>query len=174
MTVDARTYELTQAGEQALVTVIPLGVGIGGLGRRYRVTLGDEVVEVEANRPTEDVLSLLVDGMSFEAGLVGDDEGWQVEIMGTRHDVGVIDPRRKALKMSDDAGGGVIKSQMPGRIVRILVEVGATVAKGEPLLVVEAMKMENELRAPRDGVIKYIAVAPDDLVETGALLVELE
>ena len=63
---------------------------------------------------------------------------------------------------------------MPGRIVRLLVDEGAAVSKGEPLLVVEAMKMENEIKAPRDGMVKRFAVSAGDLVDAKAVLVELE
>jgi biotin carboxyl carrier protein len=174
MSMESRTYELNLGDGEILVTVTQLGVGIGGLGQRYRVEMGGESLDVEGSWPTADVLSLLVDGLSFEAGLVADDDGWQVEVMGTHHAVAVIDPRRKALKMSESSGGGVVKTLMPGRIVRILVEEGAEVAKGDALLVVEAMKMENEMRAPRDGVVKGIRVAVDDLVEAGSVLVELK
>jgi pyruvate carboxylase subunit B len=86
----------------------------------------------------------------------------------------VVDPRRKALRTAAGAGAGVVKTQMPGRIVRLLLAEGDTVAKGEPMLVVEAMKMENEIKAPRDGVIKRFAVAAGDIVEAKAVLVELE
>jgi biotin carboxyl carrier protein len=63
---------------------------------------------------------------------------------------------------------------MPGLIVRINVTVGATVAPGQGLVVMEAMKMENELRAASTGVVKSIRVAPGTAVERGATLVELE
>jgi pyruvate carboxylase subunit B len=63
---------------------------------------------------------------------------------------------------------------MPGLIVRVHVEVGATVQPGQGLVVMEAMKMENELRAVAGGVVKAVRVAPGTAVERGATLVELE
>ena len=71
------------------------------------------------------------------------------------------------------AGGGVV-SALPGRVVRVLVEPGARVRRGDVLLVVEAMKMEHELRAPADGEVLSIACSPGDAVEEGVTLVELE
>ena len=65
-------------------------------------------------------------------------------------------------------------SPMPGRVVRVLVAVGDRVTARQGVVVVEAMKMENELRTPRDGVVKEIAVAPGAAVETGAVLVVIE
>jgi biotin carboxyl carrier protein len=63
-----------------------------------------------------------------------------------------------------------VKSQMPGKIVRVLVSVGSEVKKGQSLLVMEAMKMENEIKCPQDGVIKEVKVSEGQAVETGAEL----
>jgi biotin carboxyl carrier protein len=70
--------------------------------------------------------------------------------------------------------GSKIKSQMPGKIVRILIKAGDTVKKGDRLLVMEAMKMENEIKSPQDGVIKELKVTEGQAVETGAELVKFE
>ena len=66
--------------------------------------------------------------------------------------------------------GVKIKSQMPGKIVRILVKVGDAVIRGQSLLVMEAMKMENEIKSPQDGIIKEIKVKESQAIETGAEL----
>lgn len=67
-----------------------------------------------------------------------------------------------------------IKAPMPGRVVRVLVGVGDRVIARQAVVVVEAMKMENELRTPRDGVVKEVSVVPGAAVETGAVLVVIE
>ena len=67
----------------------------------------------------------------------------------------------------------MVKAAMPGRVIRVFVEAGDVVQKGTPLLVVEAMKMENEIKAPRDGTVKRLGVGTGDLIEARALLVEL-
>jgi biotin carboxyl carrier protein len=73
-----------------------------------------------------------------------------------------------------DAGGPkAIKSSMPGKVVRILVEKGQKVEKGQPLLILEAMKMENEIRSHAAGVVQDIAVAVGAKVEAGALLIKI-
>lgn len=72
------------------------------------------------------------------------------------------------------AGGGRVKASMPGRVVRVACKPGDTVADGAVVAVLEAMKMENDVRAVGGGVVKTVAVQPGDNVETGALLVELE
>jgi biotin carboxyl carrier protein len=66
--------------------------------------------------------------------------------------------------------GARLKSQMPGKIVRILVGAAETVKKGQPLLVMEAMKMENEIKSPQDGIVREIRVTEGQAVETGAEL----
>jgi pyruvate carboxylase subunit B len=63
---------------------------------------------------------------------------------------------------------------MPGKIVRLIAGRGAAVKAGECLLVMEAMKMENEIRAPRDGVVRDVLVTEGQAVETGALLILVE
>ena len=68
--------------------------------------------------------------------------------------------------------GARVKSQMPGKIVRILARPGEEVKKGQSVLVMEAMKMENEIKSPQDGVIKEIKVIEGQAVETGAELVQ--
>lgn len=68
----------------------------------------------------------------------------------------------------------VIKAPMPGLILEISVEVGQTVKEKDPLLILEAMKMENSFQSPRDGVIKSIAVSKGDAVDKGQLLIEFE
>jgi biotin carboxyl carrier protein len=77
---------------------------------------------------------------------------------------------------SVDTGGGplLVRAPMPGRIVKVLVTVGEPVAPRQGLIVVEAMKMENELRAPRAGIVTEIRVAPGAPVEAHAVLVVIE
>ncbi|WP_297465930.1 acetyl-CoA carboxylase biotin carboxyl carrier protein subunit [Thermococcus sp.] len=71
------------------------------------------------------------------------------------------------------AGEGIVTAPMPGKIIRILVKEGQEVKTGQGLLVLEAMKMENEIPAPKDGVVKKILVKEGDTVDTGQPLVEL-
>ena len=70
-------------------------------------------------------------------------------------------------------GGGTVKAPMPGLVVKMLVEPGAAVAAGQGLVVLEAMKMENEIKASAAGVIESVAVKPGQAVEKGAALVVL-
>lgn len=85
----------------------------------------------------------------------------------------VLDPRRASLEMTD-SGENQLTTSMPGVVVRVLVGVGDTVKAGQVLLVVEAMKMENELKAPCDGRVEAIPVSDGDAVAAGALLVSID
>lgn len=120
------------------------------------------------------VLSLVVEGRSVDAALVRRDDGWDVDLFGTTHSCQVVDPRRKALRLANAAHQGMLSTAMPGRVVAVLVEVGDTVAKGQPVVVVEAMKMENELKAPADGQVMEIFVDAEQALDAGAKLLRIE
>ncbi|HSE30184.1 MAG TPA: acetyl-CoA carboxylase biotin carboxyl carrier protein subunit [Pyrinomonadaceae bacterium] len=102
---------------------------------------------------------------------------FDVAIRGKNHLVTVIDPRR--LRTDEDSardhhGKAEIAAPMPGKVVRVLVEAGQDVEVGSGLVVVEAMKMQNEMRSPRAGVVVSINVSAGDTVEAGTLLVVIE
>ncbi|HRC87621.1 MAG TPA: acetyl-CoA carboxylase biotin carboxyl carrier protein subunit, partial [Thermoanaerobaculia bacterium] len=75
---------------------------------------------------------------------------------------------------SGDGGKRQVRAYMPGRVVAVLVEVGATVVAGQGVVVLEAMKMENEIASERGGVVAKVHVAPGEAVEGGDLLFEIE
>ena len=147
--------------------------------QRYQVTFeGEEPMIVDAVQLETDVMSLLVDGRSYEIGLhrsggrqkSGDRV---IDVLGTPHAVRASDPRKKALRMADASASGDVSTSMPGRVVRLLVEVDDEVVAGQAVVVVEAMKMENELQAPIAGKIEAVHVAAGDTVEANALLVSI-
>jgi len=151
-------------------------------GPRYRLTWaelrdGQEVQEthlVDLLRPSPEAFHMLIDDESWEAGCVASPAGYLVDVVGVTTAVGVVDPRRKALQLGGANAGGLLVSQMPGRVVRVMVAVGDAVRKGQPLLVVEAMKMENELKSPIDGVVGDVYVAEGSAIESGAKLVRVD
>lgn len=104
---------------------------------------------------------------------------YTLSIDGHRFDVEALDDRGRAIKAmaattgAAASGPAPLRAPMPGLIVRIHVAPGDRVAAGDPLVVMEAMKMENELRAPAAGTVRSIPIAPGTPVEKGALLVEL-
>jgi len=98
---------------------------------------------------------------------------------GRRYEVEALDERTRAIRQLSSSASGPkgpapLVAPMPGLIVRVNVDVGASVEPGQGLVVMEAMKMENELRSASAGVVRAIRVAPGSVVERGMVLVELE
>ncbi len=85
----------------------------------------------------------------------------------------LVEEREGATAAQRHVAGG-LEAPMPGKVIKVAVEVGQQVAKGQELLVIEAMKMENALRAPRDGRVKTLDARVGDMVSPGVVLVELE
>jgi biotin carboxyl carrier protein len=113
--------------------------------------------------------------ISFEPGRDGE---LVVRVDGEPVRLAVPEPRPRVGRRGHDAGaaGGpaAVSAPMPGRVVKVLVSPGESVAARQPVVVVEAMKMENELRAPRAGTVREIRAAEGASVEAGAVLVVLE
>jgi biotin carboxyl carrier protein len=104
---------------------------------------------------------------------------WALGVIGERVELEVVDERTRDIqaltgKRAAPGVGGTVKAPMPGLIVRIEVAAGQRVEAGAALVVVEAMKMENELRAPHAGVVSTVHVEVGQAVEKGATLVTLE
>lgn len=116
------------------------------------------------------VYSLLVDGKSFEGFVYPGESEWEVLIMGRQFPVVVEDEREKRLRAAaggsvSDAGEYHLRAPMPGMVVSIPVEEGQGVEKGDVLLILESMKMQNELKAPRAGTVGRIRVKLGESVE---------
>lgn len=125
------------------------------------------IVEVEPG-----VYSILVDGASQEVRV----DAGQVSIGNRRFDFTIDDPRQ--WKRSGDAAGGqgraAILAPMPGKVVRVLVAVGDQVEAGQGIVVVEAMKMQNEMKAPRAGRVAAIQAKENDSVVAGTVLAVID
>ena len=122
--------------------------------------------------------TLLLDGRSYEFTLEEGDDGIECSGGAGSFHVDVQDARTHAAraKTADargPAGPRPIKSAMPGIVREILVESGATVQPGQALLILEAMKMQNEIRTDRAGTVSSIHVAAGDTVDKGAKLIEM-
>jgi biotin carboxyl carrier protein len=142
----------------------------------YRVRLGDRWIDADFVNVGNYVRSLrLEDGtqVSLVQHAVG--HVHEISLGGTIITVEIIDPLAAKRRGRDDelSSGGVVKALMPGRVVRVLVSKGDTVRKGAGLLILEAMKMENEIQAPADGVVDELFVTAGQTVENGAELVHI-
>jgi biotin carboxyl carrier protein len=142
---------------------------------RYHVTLGEKTLEVDYVETGRDFVSLLLNGVSHEVGLSRIGKGYAVVLRGDAFEVTFEDAIRANLGPAKASPGtSRVLAPMPGKIVRILTEIGQHVVQGQALLVMEAMKMENELRAPQGGEVRELPVREGQTVETGALLALLE
>ena len=150
-----------------------------------RVLMGGETLEAHiAAVPGTPLHHLLVAGASWTVSVEGEGGGadggaWVIGAVGERFAVDVVDERTHQIRALTGAGrpragDGVVSAPMPGMVVRVEVAEGQRVEAGAGLVVVEAMKMENELRAPSAGVVARVHVTPGQAVEKGAPLVTLQ
>ncbi len=152
----------------------PREVAIDEQGEAFAVRDGEEAdLVVDAREVSPGCWSLLAGARSFEARVRREGTIYTVEMDGRAYTFDLSAPARAALRAGRGAahGPGRIAAPMPGRILRILVQTGQQVQRGDPVAVVEAMKMENELTAPRDGVVAEILVTEGTTVEGGTDLV---
>lgn len=154
-------YITTVEGRQFLVEIID-EKHITVDGKTYMVDF-----ESVSGQP---VYSLIVDGQSHESYVYPGDDNWQVLLRGRLYPVTVEDEREKRLRAA--AGGGVaetgefhLRAPMPGLVVTIPVTEGQEVKRGQVILILESMKMQNELKSPRDGIMGRIRVKPGETVE---------
>lgn len=138
-----------------------------------RFAMGDGVeraANVEVAEPC--VYSVLMDGRSYDARVEDAADGLVVVIDGYRFEVEVRDPRRLSRRTGGRGGEGVqtIAAPMPGKVVRVLVRAGDAVEAGQGLLVVEAMKMQNEMKAARSGTVLSLSAKEGATVAAGEVL----
>jgi biotin carboxyl carrier protein len=146
----------------------------------YRVTVDGVTHEVDAARGPAGLRSLRLGGRQIECSVeaVAKEPGtYRVSTPARVERLEVVDPLTHLATQGDGGrkarGGGRIDAYMPGRVVAILVAEGDAVEAGQALMVLEAMKMQNEIAAERAGVVKTIHVAKDQAVEGGDALLEL-
>jgi len=158
-------------------------------GRNFEIDLGDERPRVDGRSFTADLRAipgsalrhLIVNGRSVPVVI---DEGretgaWSIRIDGRRYEVEVLDERERVIREMTGSGRSArgprpVRAPMPGLVVRLEVEVGESVAAGQGIVIVEAMKMENELKADAAGIVSKIHTEPGRVVEKGTILVEFD
>jgi biotin carboxyl carrier protein len=140
----------------------------------YEITIDGRTVFVDAARSGKTIYSIIEDGKQFE--VVIDEQGahgFDVVVAGQLFHLQAFDERSKLLSASAKpiaSGPQRVESEMPGKVVKIATRVGASVTEGEGVVILEAMKMENEIKSPIEGVVTEIGVVEGQTVESGALL----
>ena len=126
----------------------------------------------------DDAVSFLFKNNCYMIDVVGDGLDYTVYARGSYRTIQIKNDEmllHESLKGGSGMGGGdSLNSGMPGKIVKVMVEDGQDFEEGQPLLIMEAMKMENEMRAARSGKIKKVHVSAGDSVEAGATLISFE
>ncbi len=148
-------------------------------GSRFRLRIdGGEARVVDAERLDGHVVHLLVDGKSHEIDLEPDGDALALLVEDELFHLEMIDERKKRLLAARGKftveGKVVVRAPMPGKVVKVLVQPGSAVAEHQGLIVIEAMKMENELFSPRAGKVTGVFVQEGQTVEGRAELVSVE
>lgn len=151
------------------------GVEISRTGNSVRARIDDREYLLEVSEPESGVYLIKNGGKIYEAIVSGEstETAAKVNIRGSEFDIHLIDPKRLRGAGSVDShseGLAEIRTAMPGKVVRIILEVGAEVQKGDAVIVVEAMKMQNELKSPKAGILKEISVSEGATVAAGEIL----
>ena len=157
-------------------------------GRRVEVVIDGEGVRVDGETVRAHVAD--VEGTPVKLLTIGDEvhrvvarrsgKGeYVLRVGGYRFNVEALDERTRAVRdlsaaAAGPAGPAPLKAPMPGLVIRVLVQAGDQVQAGQGLVVIEAMKMENELRSPGAGTVKTVLARAGEVVEKGMLLVEME
>ena len=150
-------------------------VEVTGAGGRYRLTIGGEVREVDARRTAPGIYSLLIDGVSHVVDVTDRDGRYVVGVAGETYVIQVEEEARYVIRTRGGAtvgaGPQTLTAPLPGKVTHVPVKAGDRVAAGDTLLVIEAMKMENELKAAARGTVAEVRVQPGQTVNAGDVLV---
>ncbi len=145
----------------------------------HHIRFGKEILEVDlAAVSGQPLYSLIVNGESFEGYVYPEERGWQVLLLGRAYSIIIEDEREKRLRAKDTGSADlgrefIMKAPMPGLAVSVLVNEDQIVEKGQILLILESMKMQNELRAPFAGKIVRLKVKAGDSVQQKQILLIL-
>ena len=153
-------------------------------GQDFSLRIAAGVCETDGRHVTTDIArigdgeySVIVDGQQhFVSVSPATDGSLEACADGLTFRVKVVDPRQlpDAAGNAVSGGAGQVRASMPGKVVAILVKEGQSVTSGQGLMVVEAMKMQNEMRAPSGGIVRSVSVRPGDSVASGDILATIE
>ena len=152
-------------------------VRVRRIGTGYEVTVGERTWQVDAATARPGLRSLRIDGGHHEVAVRQVKDNYWVSTPSSAGPVSVTDPLTHLAAQSHSKGGRrneKVTAYMPGRVVAILAQEGEAVTAGQGIVVLEAMKMQNEIRAEHDGTLLKVHVQPGQAVEGGDPLFELE
>ena len=164
---------------------------------KYTAIINGERIDIELNRQSLSTIEALIDGRKYvadaktvepgvywfnwnnrsvEISVVPNGDGYSVSLNGRDVDVEIVDARRALKKAARQGTAGAIelRAPMPGKIVKVLVSEGTQVRANQGIVVMEAMKMQNEIKAPQNGIVKRLGVKEGAPVNAGDLLAVVE
>jgi len=165
-------YDVTIDG-----TTFRLDLNLDRATGRWRCLVNGRKVELDAVLPLPDVLSILIEGKAWQIRRERLASALQIWVGDRSHAAEVSDPRSlRNRKARGDAGKGPrhLVAPMPGKVVRFLVEENAPVEAGQGVVVVEAMKMQNEIKSPKKGIVLKLSVSEGAAVNAGDVLAIVE
>jgi biotin carboxyl carrier protein len=151
-----------------------------GIDREGEVTVNGEVIDAEMESTLDPTLhSLIMGHHSRDVRITAEEDLYTVQVGGDIFEVTVEDERTHRLagvrgSLSMITGEAVLKAPMPGLIIEVPVAEGVEVSKGDTVVVLESMKMQNEIKAPRDGRVHAVRVAAGDPVELNAIMLTIK
>ena len=152
-------------------------VEVAGGDGRYRLTIGDDVWEVDGRLTAQGIYSLLIGGVSYVADVVDHEGTCLVDVGGEAYEVLVEEQTRWIIRTRGGAAGAgagqTVRAPLPGKITHVAVRPGDRVQAGDTLVVIEAMKMENEFKAAAAGAIAEVRVSVGQAVNPGDVMIVL-
>ncbi len=164
------SYEVLREGRREVLSLERSGDWV-------RVQLAGKSFEVDVAQLSESSFSLILEGCSYDVTVNPHPEGFQVFVDGVGFQVDLQDPRQRSpfsSGRSETTGSMAVSTPMPGKVIKVLVSEGESVRRGQGLVVVEAMKMQNELLSPKEGQVNHINVSEGQAVNAGEPLVVVE
>ena len=138
---------------------------------KWLLEVDRETIRAAGERRPDGTLTVVLDGVRGRASVL--DHGRETAIFLSGENWRLIETDPLAAREGDDPGAGRLTAPMPGRVTQLFVKAGDVVRRGEPLIIIEAMKMEHTVAAPVDGTVEAVGFAVGDLVEEGAELIAL-
>jgi biotin carboxyl carrier protein len=148
-------------------------------GNLYCLTIGDNRFTVDAFQPRPQSLSMLIEGKSYEVGLAQSGDTFIVSLFDDTIELELLEARKyqaaaAGIRPAGLSGPLKIQAPMPGKIVKVIVQEKVAVKEGDSLLIMEAMKMQNELKAPKSGIVSRIEVREGEPVSMSQVLMIIE
>jgi biotin carboxyl carrier protein len=164
-------------GDEGYIPVEILSVSTSTNKNIFKITVDGETFEVDYMVSGNNLHSLLINNTVYSLVIDRHDSVYDVERIDDYFRIEILDEMKKFIKervAKGLQGRQVIETQMPGLILKVLVEKGQEVKTGDPLMILVAMKMENEIRAPKDGTVQELFVQEGKTVGSGDKLVIIE